>query len=293
MLLLRRAVFALRRAGHDVTIMAPSAAGAALVGPGPGEAQALLAFEDAEVATLFGGPVAPRLRERLAWFDLAVAYTRNAALLKGLSSVVSRAVIHDPAPPDAAVHISRRLVEPLNALGITPGDVDPPLLQFTAEEDAAAASLRRALPRRFLAVHPGSGSLAKSWPKERFVEFIDTLDAGPFLLVVGPADADAAAPLRDHRNAVIADNLKVRRLAALLGQAAVFVGNDSGVTHLAAAAGAPTVALFGPTDPAVWAPVGANVRVLRGRSERVDGLEVEEVVEATRTFLIESRTRAR
>jgi ADP-heptose:LPS heptosyltransferase len=58
------------------------------------------------------------------------------------------------------------------------------------------------------------------------------------------------------------------------------VGNDSGVTHLAAAAGAPTLSLFGPTDPALWAPIGTSVRVLRGRDARVEAIGIEEVREA-------------
>ena len=52
-------------------------------------------------------------------------------------------------------------------------------------------------------------------------------------------------------------------LACWLARARLYVGNDSGITHLAAAVGTPVLALFGPSDPAVWAPRGANVRVAR------------------------------
>ena len=278
-------MFGLRRAGHQVTLLAPGPSGAALVGPGPGEAQALLAFEDKDVATLFGEAVAPRLRERLGAFDLAVAYTRSVELAESLSRAVARVVSQDPSPPDGAGHVSRWLLQPLTALGIPVAGDDPPVLQPTAEEDAAAAVLRGALPARFLAVHPGSGSARKRWPADRFLRLVDGLPAGPFLLVVGPADAEAATPLRDHPGAVIADGLPVRALGALVRQAAAFVGNDSGVTHLAAAAGAPSVALFGPTDPGVWAPVGPRVRVVRAAGGRMEDLEVEVVREAVLPLL--------
>jgi ADP-heptose:LPS heptosyltransferase len=56
------------------------------------------------------------------------------------------------------------------------------------------------------------------------------------------------------------------RLACWISQARLYVGNDSGITHLAAATGVPVLALFGPTDPAVWAPRGANVRVARWKA---------------------------
>jgi ADP-heptose:LPS heptosyltransferase len=74
----------------------------------------------------------------------------------------------------------------------------------------------------------------------------------------------------------------VRVLAALLHHAGLYVGNDSGVTHLAAAWGAPTLALFGPTDPRLWAPVGPFVRCLRGQGGVIDALAVADVVAAAR-----------
>jgi ADP-heptose:LPS heptosyltransferase len=63
------------------------------------------------------------------------------------------------------------------------------------------------------------------------------------------------------------------------------VGNDSGISHLAAAWGAPVLALFGPTDPAQWAPVGPRVRVLRAGDGRMESLELEDVVRAAREML--------
>ena len=74
-----------------------------------------------------------------------------------------------------------------------------------------------------------------------------------------------------------AASLAPRTLAAILAQAGVYVGNDSGVTHLAAATGAPTLALFGPTDPAVWAPIGERVRVLRGDGASLETLTLDTV----------------
>jgi ADP-heptose:LPS heptosyltransferase len=132
------------------------------------------------------------------------------------------------------------------------------------------------LPAGFLAVHPGSGSPAKNWPFDRFVETARRLSPGrPWLLVLGPAE-DAAAP---PAGAIVARGLPLRRLAAVLARAGRFLGNDSGVSHLAAACGTRTLALFGPTDPAQWAPVGQSVRTLRAASGRPGDLAVDDVVE--------------
>jgi hypothetical protein len=276
-LLLRRAVFGLRRAGHRVGLLAPSGAGSALIGPGPGEAQELLPWESAETAALFAGGVASPLRGRLAAFDAAVAYTRSADLVHNMGRIIPRVVVHDPAPPAGEGHASRWLARPLAALDVAGGGDEPPTLQATSAEREQAAALRGDLPERFLAVHPGSGAIAKSWPPDRFGGLIDALGPGRFLLVEGPADAGAAAALRGRRGAVLARGLPPRVLGALLARAAALVGNDSGVAHLAAAWGAPTVALFGPTDPGVWSPVGPRVTIVRSPSGRMDGITVDTV----------------
>ena len=74
---------------------------------------------------------------------------------------------------------------------------------------------------------------------------------------------------------VVARELPLRVLGAVLAEAGLFVGNDSGVSHLAAASGTPTLALFGPTDPAQWSPVGRSVRCLRAAD--LQALDVDTV----------------
>lgn len=97
-------------------------------------------------------------------------------------------------------------------------------------------------------VHPYSGSPGKNWPLERFQE----LERGfPVEWAAGP-DGYRFDDLMD--------------LARWIAGADLFVGNDSGITHLAAAVGTPVVALFGPTDPDVWGPRGERVSVVRARS---------------------------
>ena len=117
--------------------------------------------------------------------------------------------------------------------------------------------------KRILTVAPGSGATEKNWPREYFRAVIDWWRrscCGEALVVLGPAeDADASAwtPV-----AAVARNQSLARLAALLSLSEVYLGNDSGVTHLAAAAGAETLALFGPTDAAEWAPRGPRVSLV-------------------------------
>jgi heptosyltransferase III len=115
-------------------------------------------------------------------------------------------------------------------------------------------------------MHPGAGAVWKRWPADRFASTgLALLGRGlTVALVEGPADAEAVAAVQDHagRPFPVLPPLEPRALGAILAQTPCYVGNDSGVTHLAGVSGAPTVALFGPTDPVTWGPLGKTV-VLR------------------------------
>jgi len=277
-LLLRTAVASARRAGHRVVLVSPSVSGSVLVGPG--EARALVPLDGAEMARALAGEPGDALRDGLR-ADLAVALTRSPDLHAVLRPLVGRLVTRDPEPP-APRHAAAWAAEALEELGV-PAALDVAPMVFGTEERAQAATIRARLPARFLALHPGSGSPTKNWPADRFASIAARLSRGePFLVVAGPADRDAVAPLRAVRGAVVAEGLPARVLGALLSEAGLYVGNDSGVTHLAAASGATTLALFGPTDPASWAPLGRAVRVLRSADRTMAGLEVDEVERAAR-----------
>lgn len=117
------------------------------------------------------------------------------------------------------------------------------------------------------AVNPGATMLAKRWPAERFAALADRLarEWGAAIVLTGSvSDRDA---VRDVRRAAqcplvdLSERLLLPELAALCAVARLFVGNDSGVSHLAAAVGAPTVTVFGPTNPLQYRPLGPDSQV--------------------------------
>ncbi|MEM7576211.1 MAG: glycosyltransferase family 9 protein [Planctomycetota bacterium] len=122
-------------------------------------------------------------------------------------------------------------------------------------------------PRRWV-IHPGSGGVAKCWPIARYAtlrqQLVERGDDAVFLL--GPAEVErgVADKLRDQ----FEDTVNLREIREIddlffaLNEATHYLGNDAGPTHVAAQLGLPTTALFGPTDPRVWAPVGPRVRVI-------------------------------
>jgi ADP-heptose:LPS heptosyltransferase len=148
-------------------------------------------------------------------------------------------------------------------------------LQITPapEELTAVRQLTRrsgeAEERRQVVIHPGSGGLRKIWPLSRWRVFLQSLRERKdihIFMVMGPAD-ERIRPLvqeiADGERIPVVDNLQLPALAALLSDADLYVGNDSGVTHLAASLGTPTVAIFGPTDPVVWGPRGLDVEIFK------------------------------
>ena len=280
LLLLRRTIAALQQAGHSVALLAPSGPATALIGSGPGDVAEALPWEAAGFAGLLAdsGLQDARAAERLRRYDAAIAYTRNAALVRNLGRLLPMVLQHDPAPPAGGPHAGEWLASCLPAIGVPAAGIAVPILAPSEEDQGRAAALAADLPPGFLAIHPGSGSPAKNWPAARFAALVRSRGAARWLLVRGPADDAAAAGLEAMPGARAARDLPLRVLAALLARADAYVGNDSGVTHLAAASGAPTIALFGPTDPRLWAPVGPHVEVLRGRT--MGGIAVEEVAAA-------------
>lgn len=119
----------------------------------------------------------------------------------------------------------------------------------------------------FVAMHPGSGSTKKNWPIERWAELArKALAMGERVLISGgEADQAAIAVLEREfadTGAFFARDLPLPLLGAVLHRARRFFGHDTGISHLAAATGVPSVVLFGPTDPAVWAPRGEHVRIV-------------------------------
>jgi ADP-heptose:LPS heptosyltransferase len=231
-----------------------------------------------------GGPV----ESAVATAEAVVAYTRSTPVLEAVRRRARRLVARDPAPPAGGPHASLWLAGALDSLGIH-AFPEPGPLRFTEAETLEAQAATSPLPADYLAVHPGSGSRTKNWPFDRFVEAARRLSAGrPWLLLLGPAEQALVPP----PDAVVARDVPLRRLGATLARAGLFVGNDSGASHLAAACGTRTLALFGPTDPAQWAPVGRQASVVRAATGRLEDLDVDEVVAAAGRLVDQRDTRS-
>jgi len=198
-----------------------------------------------------------------------------------------RHYLHGSPALDDSAHAAQQLAQPLESLALYLEQKAPVLFPSEADREYASGFLDRAFPAGdgpLIAVHPGSGGERKNWPVERWAalgEEIFGLDpAVRVLLVGGEADYAQLARLREAwrgRAVHTAQDVPLPELAAILQQVRLFLGHDSGVSHIAAAAGAPSLLIFGPTDPDIWAPLAGEVRVIRAPDGELGRLEVEEV----------------
>jgi heptosyltransferase-3 len=175
--------------------------------------------------------------------------------------------------PDERRHVSRIFVDSLRPWFGDAGEPKPRLVRpCEGDWECARTWLEQngADPeRQTVALHPGAGNEAKRWPLDRFKEMAcNLLRRAPvqLLLIEGPAEPGVGRDLMDGLPAgrcLLADNLPLGTLGALIRHCRLYIGNDSGISHLAAALGVTVVVLFGPTQPSHWAPLGEHIRILR------------------------------
>jgi len=272
------ALAALRSVFSGVWLGAIGNAPALALARDAGLADEVVPFDNLCWAELFTaeGIRSPEARQTLAGARLAVLWLRdsNGLAERSLRALGISTIVSAPGrPPEglrahAAEYVLRTLAPVIGAAASALASL--PSLAPSAEASAWAEAewARRGLAgARVLAVHPGSGSRSKCWQPERFAALAGRfISAGWRVLVIeGVADrvvAPQTLALLPTEAAQPVVGLALPELAALLARAALFVGNDSGISHLSAMLGAPTLALFGPTDPAIWAPRGPQARVL-------------------------------
>lgn len=243
-------------------------------------------------ASLLGAGPDARGREFLSQFGRAVVFTVRhdspvAASLRGIIPLVETVTTVPPA--GERTHVAEHRLRQLRrngAPGLAPMLTVPPGFRERAEEMLSRAGYERG--RRLIALHPGSGGAAKRWPLERFFDLAGLLkrDRDPFVvLITGPAEDDAfkgrvESFSRGRKGVLHFRDPALSAAAALLSLCGLFIGNDSGIAHLAAAAGCGVVALFGPTDPALWRPAGPKVTVVSASGRPLSTIGPEEVYAA-------------
>jgi len=235
----------------------------------PIEARALAGFFARD------GELAPDLADYFSEFDLIVSYLFDPDEI--FQTNVGRcshgqfiAATHRPNEGEN-IHATKVYLKPLERLAIFDAD---PVPRLTVNLQPATLNQ--------LALHPGSGSERKNWPEAKWAKLLRQLINSTeldLLLVGGEAEGERlrrlAAALPAARTEV-AQSLPLADLAHRLQVCIVFVGHDSGITHLAAALGLPTLVLWADTVEEIWRPQGEGVVIVK-ESTGLDALSVERV----------------
>jgi heptosyltransferase-3 len=216
-----------------------------------------------------------------ATFDLIISYLYDpdGIFESNLRRCGVKNLLFGPAKiAETSDHAAWQLARPIEELGIRVVDLTEKI--FLSEEDRQFGREFLQTPSQpIIASHPGSGSKEKNWPLQNWIELFSRehwhVEKRPSLIVIsGEADKAQTAQLEHtwkDQNIRFAKNLPLPHLAAVL-EHSIFIGHDSGISHLAAAAGANCILLFGPTDPNVWAPRNENVQVFAAESGRLNDL---------------------
>jgi len=241
-----------------------------------------------EVGELFSDESSGSSQEFFGDFDRIYSFfaSDDARFRARLAAASDAEVSFHPFRPGGDGHVSAAY---LQAIG---EDASPIDVRFEpTSDDLAAAARALAESKRdrsnLIVIFPGSGSPGKNWPADKFVALASTLslsNRASVVVILGPAEASIEPIFREAAVCVLKD-LDLPTVAAVARLASAFVGNDSGVSHLAAAAGASGVVIFGPTDPARWRPLSAGGRIETLRREPIDSVEVQDVARALAKFV--------
>lgn len=210
-----------------------------------------------------GGDLDPATSGFFAGFDviLSYLYDPDGILRENVARCSNAQFIQGSHRPDegAPTHATDVFLNPLRTLAI-----------FEADPTPRIPIQRESRPRHArVAVHPGSGSESKNWPEERWRDLLGRFlaeSSQEILIVGGEAEGDRlerlarGLPASRHH---VARNLPLDDLARTLATCSSFIGHDSGITHLAAAVGLPSLVLWGPSNASIWRPRGNQVHILR------------------------------
>jgi len=220
-------------------------------------------------ASLFAGEPGKQQLAQLGQFDKAILFTdSDNSLVAALQRCCTEGcLVFSPFPQSGSVHAVEFHCSRL---------LDDPLVRWDNRVLFGGGSSR--LENSTVVIHPGSGSRAKNWPLERFCQVAQSLSKVGHTVVWVRGEAEQELCIPGDWAQLIEPPLN--ELTHLLHSSQLYIGNDSGVSHLAAACGTRTIALFGPTNPQLWAPRGPAVKVVCSPNATMDGIEVNQVLEA-------------
>jgi len=223
--------------------------------------------EGALAASLFAVQIEPKMVDLLKSFAAIVLFSNSSQLERTIRRVTGKPCYRIPPKPPAQkpIHVTEFALNKLVKQGLlSKADLNPLSINDRhpgEDENHQTRNVKKIL------LHPGSGSRRKRWPMALFIKIESMLKSNTLEpeFIVGPAEQDLVKTLLNpqHPERTVHELIEIVDLLALLKSAGGDIGNDSGVSHLAAFLGLPTAVIFGPADPRRWQPLGRAVEVVR------------------------------
>jgi ADP-heptose:LPS heptosyltransferase len=220
-------------------------------------------LEGARYASLYSNVLDPEVEAMIRPYHEIILFSHSEKYAQILQQSTGKKVYRvQPRPqPKENTLVADHLLSSLSAYGLIKGD------QKHVNVGSLHGSFGRAINPKRVWIHPGSGSRDKMWPLSRFLEVSKRLRSNNWQTdyIIGPAETFLAKPLLMNPETAgsVFQVFDLIELVQLLKSGTAYIGNDSGVTHLAAFLALPTVAIFGPSDPRRWQPQGPRVMVVK------------------------------
>ncbi len=225
-----------------------------------------LPLESARFVSLYSGTPDSTIMSLLSAYQFILLFSFSKELERSLNTIRGPIIRRIPPRParSKTIHVTQYLLQNLSGLKIFK---DSNIKIESRLSKIPHSDLRdSAFDPAKIMIHPGSGSPKKNWPLNYFIETEKMLHSAGLTpeFIIGPAEKSLSANLSATGTLRIVHLMHdLNELVHLLKAAGGFIGNDSGVSHLAAFLGLPTVAIFGPSDPQRWRPIGRAVRTIK------------------------------
>ena len=220
-------------------------------------------LEAAAFASLFTDATDARIQDRLVTYHTIMLFSFSRQLEHSIRNSTCRQIYRIPPrpAPEQKIHVAEHIVSNLITIRAIPQEMEKENTIFPTKSYIDQRNPDHESSKIY--IHPGSGSPLKNWPLPNFMKIYETLTSRGLhpVFILGPAEEEFIEHLKGSQwtTHIVSDLVK---LAGLLKTAGGFIGNDSGVSHLAAFLGLPTAAIFGPSNPIRWQPVGKTVWVV-------------------------------
>jgi heptosyltransferase-3 len=227
-------------------------------------------LESARFASLYADPIDPKVVTLMSSYRSILLFSFSEPLEKSVKKINGPRVFRILPWPDMSqkIHITEflaRQVRTSNLLG------EEARLRFSRALLHLKGDANRKRRSGVLAIiSPGAGGVKKRWPLERFMTVAAELKKRGLQpsILLGPAEVDLETVLQHSPQAQprVVKTRTFQELITVLESAILYIGNDSGVSHLAAFLSVPTLVIFGPSDPDRWRPFGDHVRIVKALS---------------------------